>query len=357
LDKLSILTYGAGAIGTYMGGSLALAGHRVVFLEQPDAASELNTRGLKLDLSLDNRWGSDQPIGLPSSSFYCASSLKEALDQGPFDAAIFALKSFDTEFAAEGMKPFAHRMPPVLCLQNGVENETKLRAVLGSAKVLTGTTTSSVGRSSVGNIILERLRGVGIATDCDPLLIPLTEKLAQAMNEANLNAVLFDKGMDMKWSKMLTNLLGGATSAIFDMTPAEVFQNRKLFALEMGMLREALDVMGAQGIHPVSLPKVPVPLLTFAARYLPGFIVRPILVKMVGSGRGAKMPSFHIDLHAGRKKIEVDYLNGAVVRAGQRMGIPTPINDLLNTTLQDLVDGKQDINEYSHQPEKFLAML
>jgi len=69
------------------------------------------------------------------------------------------------------------------------------------------------------------------------------------------------------------------------------------------------------------------------------------------------MPSFHIDLHAGRKKIEVDYLNGAVVRAGQRAGIPTPINHLLNTTLQDLVDGKQAVSDYSRQPGKLLAKL
>jgi len=123
------------------------------------------------------------------------------------------------------------------------------------------------------------------------------------------------------------------------------------------MLREALKVMDAQGIHPVKLPKVPVSLLTFAVRYLPGFVIRPILVKMVGSGRGAKMPSFHIDLHAGRKRIEVDYLNGAVVRAGQKVGIPTPNNHLLNVTLQDLVNGNQSISDYSHKPEKLLAEL
>jgi 2-dehydropantoate 2-reductase len=161
----------------------------------------------------------------------------------------------------------------------------------------------------------------------------------------------------MKWSKMLTNLMGGATSAILDMTPAEVFRDTRLFKLEMGMLREALNVMAAQGIHPVDLPRVPVRLLAFGARYLPGFFIRPILVKMVGGGRGAKMPSFHIDLHSGRGKSEVDYLNGAVVRAGEKSGVPTPINRLLNDTLQELVIGRQSISEYSRQPEKLLAKL
>ena len=317
----------------------------------------LNNRGMKLDLSRYGLWNSNQPIGLPSTNYYCASSLGEALDHSPFDAVIFAIKSFDTDKALEEIKPFIRQIPPVLCLQNGVENEVKLKELLGDDKVLTGTTTSSVGRLGVGNIILERLRGVGIATDCDPGLKPLVEKLLKAMNEANLNAVPFKRGLDMKWSKMLTNLLGNATAAILNMTPAEVFQHRKLFALEMGMLREALKVMDAQGIHAVKLPNVPVSLLAFAVRFLPGFVIRPLLVKMVGSGRGAKMPSFHIDLHSGRKRIEVDFLNGAVVRAGQKAAIPTPINRLLNETLLDLVNGKQAISDYSNNPDKLLALL
>lgn len=49
------------------------------------------------------------------------------------------------------------------------------------------------------------------------------------------------------------------------------------------------------------------------------------------------MPSLHIDLHGGRGKTEVDYLNGAVVRFGLRLGVPTPINRVLNETLLALI--------------------
>ena len=51
--KLKILVFGAGAIGTYIGGSLALAGQQVFFVEQPKVAEELRQRGLRLDLTLD----------------------------------------------------------------------------------------------------------------------------------------------------------------------------------------------------------------------------------------------------------------------------------------------------------------
>ena len=63
------------------------------------------------------------PSRVDPSSFVIVSTLEEALRYGPFDVALFALKSFDTAAALEGIKPFADKMPPILCLSNGVANE------------------------------------------------------------------------------------------------------------------------------------------------------------------------------------------------------------------------------------------
>ncbi|HEX7433758.1 MAG TPA: 2-dehydropantoate 2-reductase N-terminal domain-containing protein, partial [Anaerolineaceae bacterium] len=43
---LRFLIFGAGAIGTYIGGSLALAGHNVIFFERPEIALRLRERGI-----------------------------------------------------------------------------------------------------------------------------------------------------------------------------------------------------------------------------------------------------------------------------------------------------------------------
>jgi len=363
LEPLSVLTFGAGAIGTYIGGSLALAGHRVVFIEQPAVAAELRERGLRLDLTIDERRKTNEPFVVRPSSFACIDSLAEALKLGPFEVAIFALKSFDTAAALEGMKPFAGQLPPVLCLQNGVDNESAIAAALGADKVIYGTVTSSIGRRAAGDIVLERLRGVGVACPpgrtpgrCEPSRRGLSERLIAALDGAYLNARLYPRAADMKWSKMLTNLLGNATAAILDMTTAEVYANPALYWLERQMLREALDVMAAQGIHAVDLPKTPVRALALAAR-LPASIARSLMVKAVGGGRGGKMPSFHIDLHSGRGKSEVDYLNGAVVRDGEKYGVPTPVNRVLNNTLLALTRGEIPLTEFSRQPEKLLALV
>ncbi len=351
---MDVLAFGAGAIGTYIGGSLALAGNHVVFLEQPKAVQELIQNGLVLDLTMDRgRWSEDDSssaVYRPSSVEF-VSSLEAALTKGPFDVAIFALKSFDTAAALDVMKPHADRLPPVLCLSNGVDNEPAIAAILGADKVIAGTVTSSVGRRAVGDIVLERLRGVGVA-DGHPLSLFVTE----ALMTAGLNAHLVQRATDMKWSKMLTNLPANATAAILNMTAVEVFAHPGLFRLEMHMLGETLAVMRASRLRVVNLPGVPVKALALGAR-LPEFVARPLMLKAVGGGRGGKMPSFHIDLHSDRGKSEVDWLNGAVVRYGEKAGVPAPVNKLLTETLLALTKGDLPLESYSRQPEKLLSRI
>jgi 2-dehydropantoate 2-reductase len=93
------------------------------------------------------------------------------------------------------------------------------------------------------------------------------------------------------------------------------------------------------------------------AAQLPPWLSKPFLSKAAGAGRGAKMPSFHIDLYSGRGKSEVTYLHGAIVRAGEKTGIATPVNRLLTETLLDLTAGKIPLDEFAHKPEKLLAKL
>ena len=90
----------------------------------------------------------------------------------------------------------------------------------------------------------------------------------------------------MKWSKMLSNLLGNATCAILDMTPAEVFSDPDLFHLETRQIKEALAVMHANGWHAVNLPETPMGLLTFILASFPESINRYLLRQPLGGGRG-----------------------------------------------------------------------
>ena len=226
MEKLKVLVFGAGAIGTYIGGSLVSAGHEVIFLERPGVAEEIQRRGLHLEF-VDSQ---HSPITIPASSFTVVESISEALRQDSFDFAIFALKSFDTSAALEEMQPYATQMPPILCLSNGVENEAALASVLGAEKVIPGTVTSSVSRGAVGEITLEKLRGVGVGdghNDTEFLKtvdIPIIvrSRFAVALKRAVPNAQVTDAPGPHGWNDAVLPLLargnvrGGRRGAAFD---------------------------------------------------------------------------------------------------------------------------------------------
>jgi 2-dehydropantoate 2-reductase len=342
-ERLRLLVFGAGAIGTYIGGSLALQGHYAAFVERPDVAALVQEKGLHI-----TKQGIQYSVN--RETYAIVPSIEAALAHGPFDVALFALKSFDTPaFAAD----LAHKIGAtqtsighILCLSNGVDNEHMLADALGAGRVIAGTVTTAIGRRAAGDVVVEKLRGTGVAGNH-----PLSERLAGAMNAAGLNTRLYPKAAAMKWSKMLTNLLANATSAILNMTPAEIFADPGLCRLEVQQMREALRVMAKLGLRVVDLPKTPVRLLALGVR-LPSGLSRPLLARAIGGGRGAKMPSFHIDLHAGRGQSEVDYLNGAVVRYGEQAGVPTPVNRRLTKILTALTNGEIPLEQYARQPEK-----
>jgi 2-dehydropantoate 2-reductase len=223
--------------------------------------------------------------------------------------------------------------------------------MFGADKVIYGTVTTAIGRRGAGDIVLEKLRGMGVAAGH-----PLSEKLVAVLEGAYLNCRLYPEPHSMKWSKMLTNLVSNPTSAILNMTAAQVFANRKLYKLEIEMLKECLAVMKVQGLDVVNLPGTPVKLLALATKF-PLWLSKPFLSRAAGSGRGAKMPSFHIDLYSGRGKSEVEYLHGAVVREGKKRGIPTPVNELLTNILLALTNKEIPLEEYANQPEKLLSKL
>ena len=341
---MKLLFLGAGAIGTHIGGSLAAAGHSVSYTERPEVAEALSHRGLTLHLARSTRH-------VHTARFFGSS--QQALQGGPYDVVVFALKSFNTSAAAQALVETGLPVPPALSLQNGVDNEPAIAAALGDeGLVIAGTVTTAVGTPGLGEVVEQKHRGVGIASGH-----PLSQPLVEALHGAGLNARSFPNAAAMKWSKLLTNLTGNATSAILDMRVDELFADRRLYQVEVAVLRECLAVMRALGHHPVDLPGTPVRLLALAAERLPRFIAQPALTKALGSGRGDKMPSFHIDLHSGSGRTEVQWLNGAVARHGTRVGVATPVNTALTQTLEGLAAGKLDIELFRRNPEALLAQF
>ncbi len=342
--RLSILCLGSGAIGSYIGGSLASKGHNVVFFDRPETISKLKTNGIHI-----------RPIDGPKIDLeipFLTSDLRTILSEIKFDFSILAVKSYDTDELLLQWDEFSNQIPPVLCLQNGVENEAKIGRLIGDENVIAGTVTTAIGRDTDGTILVEKLRGIGISDRHF-----LSKIIVEAAEEAGLKSVSFPDERNMKWSKLLTNLTANASSAILNMTPGEILDNKKLFDMEIEQLRETLRVMNSMSIQICNLPGTPVKMFAFLVRYIPTFISKSILTKAMASGRGAKMPSFYIDLMSGRQKSEVEYLNGAVARFGADYGIKTPVNQFLTKTLIEITKGELPQSTYEKNPKKLLDSL
>jgi len=330
------LVYGAGAVGGYLGASLALAGFPVTFFDRAEVAEALRSRGLTLESGSITR-----RIDSPT----VAASLVQV--QPPPDVVVLAVKAYDCAAAADTIRQGLPSGIPVLCVLNGIGNEATLSAALGAEQVIAASLTSAIQRLDTGALRLEKSRGIGLSAGH-----ARSPQVAADFAAAGLRPRLYADADSMKWSKLLTNLVANATSAILDWSAQDVFRHRGLYRLEVEALRETVRVMRALALRPVNLPGVPAGLLG-AAVFLPDWLTHPILRRAAASGRGEKRPSFAYDV--GRGRSEVGWLNGAVVQHAAQAGIPAPASRVLTEVLTTLVEGRPGAEAVRGHPERLLA--
>ena len=114
---MRIAVIGTGAVGGYFGAKLAAAGHEVVFIARGEHLAGPARDGLHVT----------SPNGdLNVKSAFCTDDTTKV---GAVDLVLFCVKSYDTEAAAEQIKPLVARANAILSLQNGVDNPDKLAGV------------------------------------------------------------------------------------------------------------------------------------------------------------------------------------------------------------------------------------
>jgi len=328
--------YGTGAVGGYLGARLSQGGHTVRFLARPTWVDALRRRGLRL---IDAAGPADVPE--PAVSSDAAAILRD------IDVVLLAVKAYDAAAAASDL---AKRLPPgvpVVSLLNGIGSEDTLGQALGVGRVIAGSLTTAVQAVEPGVIRIERERGLGLEA-----AHPMSRTLLEVFAACGVATRLYAVPEAMKWSKLLTNMVANASSAILGWTASSVVRNPGVFHLDLEALRETLRVMRAHGWSPVALPGVRVDLLGRILP-LPSAWLRPLLGRIISRGRGTKLPSFHADI--GRGRSEVYWLNGAVVEHGARVGVATPANRLLTDVLDGLVRSVTPPETYRDRPERLLA--
>ncbi len=340
---MHVLCFGAGAIGSLVGARLALAGTDVTLLARRDHVASIRTWGLVLET--------------PRERLTCKRiDSITALDDlaAPPDLVLLTTKAYHTREAMTALREVLPERAVVMSLQNGVGNEELIAAEVGPARTLAGAVTINASRPRPG-VVRQHSEAGGIAMAPLPPG-PEPRDIAAVFRRSGLPTDVQRDYRAMKWSKLLLNLFTNAASAILDLPPLAIVDDRRLYNLEREAFLEARRVMRALGLRPVALPGYPVPVLQFAVGAPPGMI-RPILGRLIRRGRGDRRPSLWQDLQRGRAESEVDVLNGAVVREGARLAVRTPVNSALTEVLLRLLGGELDPRTFRGHPEALLAYV
>lgn len=350
---LHLLVIGAGAIGSLVGGKLAQGGVAVTLAGRPRFVDAVTANGLRLIThDITQRIGAIHPAASLDGAFQHAAKSGQS-----FDAAILTVKSYDTAAALDELKAAAANaklpVPPILSLQNGVGNEEAIAAAFGPDSTIAGTITAPVEVPETGVVRLTKPKWmIGIAQWDPQQFPPVFDALHRQLLDADIPVTLYADARSLKWTKLLMNQIGNATSAILAQPPGVTFAHPAVANLEIAALRETLAVMAASGIRPVNVEKYPLGTLAPLLAYGPRWLLRPVLRKIVSGARGGKMPSLYLDLEAGKTKNEIVWYNGAVARAGEKVGIPTPVNRLLNETVLHLAAHPEERESWRGNPEK-----
>jgi 2-dehydropantoate 2-reductase len=333
---MRFLVFGAGAVGQWLGGTLARGGHEVVLVARPQVCQVVREEGLKVGGVL-----------APVQAVPAVASVA-----GNYDCLVLAVKAYDVEAALAEVEGRVQARR-VLTVQDGVGTDERVGQALGQDRTVAGCVTATVTVLAPGSVQACEEGGVALAP-----LSPGQDLafLAAALRQAGLRVAVLPDWRAMKWSRLLLAMLANASGALLDWTPDEVLRHRGLYQAEVRALREALKVMKARGLRPVNLPGFAVRLIARAAR-LPTPLSHPFMAGPVVAGRGNRRPLLLLDMLAGKKKSEVHYLNGAVVEEARPRAIPTPVNAFFTDMMLRTLAGALPWQHFRRRPDLLLFEL
>ena len=291
---LSIAVMGAGSVGCYFGALLARAGHQVTLIGRPSHVQAIAQNGLRLQTATE-----DVQIAIAAST--------DAVSVAGADVVLFCVKSTDTEAAAAQIKPHLAPHAQVLSLQNGVDNDERLRKVLGVQPVAATVVYVATGMAGAGHV-RHFGRGELVIAPC-----PQGDTIARQFSAALIPTQVSDGVLAALWQKLIINCVYNALSALTQQPYGWlVAQDGVLIAMQ-DIARECKAVALADGVQ---LPANVDEAVAAIARTMP-----------------QQLSSTAQDLARG-KPTEIDHLNGYVVRRGQALSIATPANRLLQVLVQ-----------------------
>ncbi len=306
---MKIAVLGAGALGCAMGSCLSESGHEVWLINRrADHVEAMNKHGLSVRVNGIDRY---TPVKAALNAADIAAQI------GTVDLLVVLVKSFHTREAITSSTSIVGPDTVVLSLQNGLGHEDVLAEVVGRDKVLAGKTYAGGVMLGPGRIIRGTEGKETYIGELDGRMTDRVQRVAEVFNAAGLITHISDNIMGTMWEKLLVNVATGALSGITHLAYGDLYQVPEIKACALAAVQEAMDVAHASGIR-LSVNDPEQPWIKAAAGLPPEFKASMLQSLEKGS------------------ITEVDYVNGSVVRWGQKCGVPTPVNSTLVACLKGI---------------------
>jgi len=296
-------------MGCLFAGFLAAAGEEVVILDKrADRAQRIRESGIKIE-------------GVSGDHAVKVNVVLRAQEISGCDLVIIAVKSYDTESAVQSAKSLAKGATSFLTLQNGIGNVEIISKIVGEKRAIGGVTSQGAPLLDDGHI---RHAGVGdtVIGRADGKVTEELRKITETFTKAGLSAKTSDNIEGLLWSKLIINV------GINGLTAVAKLNNGRLVEFE--------------GTHNL-LKKLVAEALAVAQRKQIKLIYDDLLKKVedVCRATAGNVSSMLQDVLK-RRKTEIDYINGAIVREAEALDVPTPINSAL-TEIVHTIEQSYDI--------------
>ena len=307
--------FGAGLIGGYLAGALLACGESVSVVARGHARDRL-AHGLRLtDLE-----GHEAKV--PAPRFF-------ATGEPPPDFLWLTVKCTQVADAVASLPPHVGPETVLICCQNGLGSEEPVRKQFPEHTVLRAMVAFNVAEP--GNGHLHRGSGGTLTIEHDERLSAFVATVDRPLMPVELSRDI----EAVQWAKLQLNLVN-AINALADVPVREMLHQRGYRRAFAAAMRELLAVSAALGLRLPQLTKLP-------ARLLPGMLSLPdglfrLLARPMLEVDPTVRTSMWWDLSQG-KPTEIGFLNGAVVGAGRRLGVPTPVNERVLALVRSVEQG------------------
>ena len=305
---MRVAVMGAGSLGGFYGALLARAGDDVTLIARGKHLDAIRANGI----TVKSKLAGDFTVPIAATD--------EPASIGPVDLLFFCVKAFDLDQAAEAVRPLIGPETVVLPVQNGIDNEERLARVVGDRAVVGAAVYVSNQIAAPGVVVQSGGPGRMLIGELDGGVSPRIERLRDHLRRAGIDAEAHPDIRVALWEKFVTICAFSGVTALTRLPLGPVTSCPETRAFCHGVLAEVAAVGRARGDALAE---------TLADDAL-ALLSQPQMAGLYGS--------MAHDLMAGRR-LELETLNGTVVRLGGESGVATPCNFAVYAALKPYADG------------------